>query len=120
MGYFSPGHRVQTGSGSHPPSYPMALSLGVKWPRREADHLPTSTTDVKSGASLTEYAFMAWRLIKLQIRPHGVVHVDKRRYNFIFTFTFLKINTCFKGGFLFVRNIKYIMESISIKMLSDM
>jgi hypothetical protein len=37
-------HRVQTGSGApqHPIKWvPGALSLGVKWPGRETDHLPT-------------------------------------------------------------------------------
>jgi hypothetical protein len=49
-GNFSLHHRVQNGSGSHPASYPMGtrgLSLGVKRPEREADHSPTSITEVK-------------------------------------------------------------------------
>jgi hypothetical protein len=39
---FSLHHRVQTGSGAHPASYP-----GVKWPGREADHSPPSSADVR-------------------------------------------------------------------------
>jgi hypothetical protein len=43
---------VQNGSGIHPASYPMgtggALSLGVKRPGREADHLPPSSAEVKN------------------------------------------------------------------------
>jgi len=35
-------HNVQTGSEAHPASYSMrtgVISLGIKWPGREADHL---------------------------------------------------------------------------------
>jgi hypothetical protein len=47
---FSLHHRVQNGSGAHPASNPMdtgPLSLGVKQPRREANHSPTSSAEVK-------------------------------------------------------------------------
>jgi hypothetical protein len=47
---FSIHHRVQNGSGAHPPSYqwvPGALSLGSKRPGCEADHSPPSHTEVK-------------------------------------------------------------------------
>jgi hypothetical protein len=48
-GNFSLLHSVQTGSGTHPPSYPMgALSLGVKRPGREADHSLPSSTEIKN------------------------------------------------------------------------
>jgi hypothetical protein len=43
-------HCVQNGSGAHSASYPKvsrALSLGVKRPVREADHLPPSSAEVK-------------------------------------------------------------------------
>jgi hypothetical protein len=43
-------HRVQTGSGSHPSSYPMGARgsfPGVKRPRHEADHSPPSSAKVK-------------------------------------------------------------------------
>jgi hypothetical protein len=43
-------HRVQTGSGVHPASYPMAtkgFSLGVKRPEREADHSYPTSAKVK-------------------------------------------------------------------------
>jgi hypothetical protein len=43
---FSLHHRVQNGSGpTQPPIQwvPGALSLGVKWPGREADHPPPSS-----------------------------------------------------------------------------
>jgi hypothetical protein len=42
--------RVQNGSGAHPASYqwvPGVLSLGIKRPRREADHSPPSSAEVK-------------------------------------------------------------------------
>jgi len=44
---FSLHHRVQSGSGVQPASYPISTggsSLGVK---READHSPPSTAEVK-------------------------------------------------------------------------
>jgi hypothetical protein len=49
-GNFSLHHRVRNGSGAHPASSPMDtrdLSLGVKRPRREADHSPPSSAEVK-------------------------------------------------------------------------
>jgi hypothetical protein len=49
-GNFSLHHRVQNGSGDHPPSYlrvPGTLSLGVRRPGREADHSPPSSVEVK-------------------------------------------------------------------------
>jgi hypothetical protein len=48
---FSLHHRVQNGSGAHPASYAMSTrgstSLEVKRPRREADHSPPSSAEVK-------------------------------------------------------------------------
>jgi hypothetical protein len=64
---FSLHHRVQRGSGAHPASYPMGtgtLSLGVKRPRREADHSPPSSAEVKNEWSYTSTP---------PIRLHGVV-----------------------------------------------
>jgi hypothetical protein len=52
---FSVFHSVQTGSGTHPASYTMftwALSMGVKWPGREADHSPPSSAEVKNGGAI--------------------------------------------------------------------
>jgi hypothetical protein len=49
-GNFSLHYRVQNGSGAHPASYPMGTrgsSLGVKRPRREADHSHPSNAEVK-------------------------------------------------------------------------
>jgi hypothetical protein len=49
-------HRVQTGSGAHPASYPIApgtLSLGVKREGREADHSPPSSSEVKKYVELS-------------------------------------------------------------------
>jgi hypothetical protein len=47
--YMSRRHRVQTGSGAHPDSYPIGtggLSLGVKRLGREADHSPPFSAEV--------------------------------------------------------------------------
>jgi hypothetical protein len=39
--------------GAHPASYPMgALSLGVKWQRREAGHSPPSSAEVEECVEL--------------------------------------------------------------------
>jgi hypothetical protein len=52
-GNFSFLHRVQTGSATHPDSYPIgtgggeALSPGVKQPGRETDQTPPSSAEVK-------------------------------------------------------------------------
>jgi hypothetical protein len=46
---------------------PGALSLEVKWPRREADHSPPSSAEVKNAWSYTstpQNVFMAWCLVK--------------------------------------------------------
>jgi hypothetical protein len=65
-------HNVQTGSGAHPASYPMStgvLSWGVKWPGREANHSPPSSTETKNVWSYTStptYVWTAWCLVKLR------------------------------------------------------
>jgi hypothetical protein len=73
---FSFRHRVQTGCGAHPASYPMGTGgsfLGSKAAEREAHHsLPTSV-EVKNASSYTsasKYVFMLWCLIKQWIRIH--------------------------------------------------
>jgi hypothetical protein len=46
---------------------PRALSLGVKWLGRGAEHLPPSSAEVKytcSHTSTSQYVFMAWCLVK--------------------------------------------------------
>jgi hypothetical protein len=66
-GNFFLNHRVQSGSGAHPASYPMgtrALSLGVQRPGREADHSPSSSAEVKECMELYLHS---------PIRLHGVV-----------------------------------------------
>jgi hypothetical protein len=48
--YFSLPQSVQTGSGTHPASYPVGTGsdfLGVKRPRRESHRSPTSSAEVK-------------------------------------------------------------------------
>jgi hypothetical protein len=51
---------------------PGALSLGVKWPGREADHsnvVPMSK-NVWSYTSTSQYVFMAWCLVTSPLRSH--------------------------------------------------
>jgi hypothetical protein len=48
---FSLFHRVQTGS-SHIMGI-RALSLGIKWQGREADHSPPSSAQVKNGGDVS-------------------------------------------------------------------
>jgi hypothetical protein len=61
-------HRVQTDSGAHPASYPMstgAISLAVKRPGRETDHLPPSKPRSKNARSCTSTprnTFVEWCL----------------------------------------------------------
>jgi len=53
---FSLQHRVQTGCGAHPASYPMvpgALSLGVKRPGHDAHHSLPSSSEVENAWSYT-------------------------------------------------------------------
>jgi hypothetical protein len=55
-------HVVQTGSGAHPTSYPMALFPGARRPGLEADHSPPTGAEVKKMRIYTftsPYAFMA-------------------------------------------------------------
>jgi hypothetical protein len=69
-GIFSLHHRVQTGSGAHPASYPMGTGRsfsGVKQLGYEADHSPPSSAEVKNvwnDTSIPQYVFMAWCLVK--------------------------------------------------------
>jgi hypothetical protein len=67
---FSVLHVVQTGSETHPASYPMVpgfLPPWVKWQGREADHSPPASAEVKNTWIYTAtppYAFMAYCLIR--------------------------------------------------------
>jgi hypothetical protein len=48
-------HRIQTGSGAHPASYPKLQGgsvLGVNRPRSEANHLPPSSAEVKNSGAI--------------------------------------------------------------------
>jgi hypothetical protein len=67
MGQFSIRHRVWTGCGAFQPPIqwvPGVLISGVKRPRREADHSPSSGAEVKN----------AWSYISApSTRFHGVV-----------------------------------------------
>jgi hypothetical protein len=69
---FSFHHRVQTGSGAQPASYPMCTKgsfLGLKRLGREVDRSPQSSAEVKNEWSYTytsHYAFMAWCSVKAQ------------------------------------------------------
>jgi hypothetical protein len=73
-------HRVQTGSGAHPASYPMGTRgsfPGVKRPGHEADHSSPYSAEVTNAwgyTSAPQYAFMVWCLVTNK----------KHRDNFIF------------------------------------
>jgi hypothetical protein len=49
-------HSIQTGSGTHPAPYAVcsegAVSPGVKRQRREADHLPLSSAEVRNSGAV--------------------------------------------------------------------
>jgi hypothetical protein len=80
-GNFSLHHRVQTGSVSHPASYPMgteALSLGVKRPGREAGHSPPYSAEVKECVELYLHFPNSFSWGGAQLKQH--------RDNFTFTF----------------------------------
>jgi hypothetical protein len=76
---FSLRHRVQTGSGAHPASYPVGTRGSypeIKRLGREADHSVPSSAEVKNSwcyTSTPQYILKAWCLVKY-------------RDNFTFTF----------------------------------
>jgi hypothetical protein len=60
-------HRVQSGSGAHPASYPIGTRgsfSAVKRPGRETDHSPPSSAEVKNARRYTSTP---------PVRLHGVV-----------------------------------------------
>jgi disulfide bond formation protein DsbB len=68
---FSLHHRVQTGSGAHPASYPVSTRgsfPGGKWLGSEVNS-PPSCAEVNNAWSYTsfpQYAFMTWYSVKAQ------------------------------------------------------
>jgi hypothetical protein len=73
-------HRVQNGSGAHPASYPMGTGSsfpGVKRPGREADHSPSSSTEVKEWVELYLHSSNTPSWCRAQLQ---------HRENFTFTF----------------------------------
>jgi hypothetical protein len=59
---------------------PAALSLGVKWPKGEADHSPPSSAEVKNTWSYTftpQYVFMAWCLVKHTDNVAFYIYISK-------------------------------------------
>jgi hypothetical protein len=75
-------HRVQTGSGAHPASYPMGnrgFFLGVKRPGRETYHSPPSSAEVKECVELYLHSPSTPSWLGAQL---------KHRDNFTFTFTY--------------------------------
>jgi hypothetical protein len=69
---FSLPHRVQTGYGAHPASYPMGTGdsfSGLKRSEREADQSPTYSVEVKNAwlyISSPQHVFMTLCFVKLQ------------------------------------------------------
>jgi hypothetical protein len=81
-GNFSLRHRVQTGSGAHPASYPMGtgpLSFGVKRRGQEADHSPPYTTKVKEFVELYLHSpnTFSWRCVELSGGKTLHLHLGK-------------------------------------------
>jgi hypothetical protein len=64
-GVGDPLHFVQTGSGAHPDSYPMstgAVSPGIKWQGREAEHSTAISAEAKKMwiyVSTPQYVFIS-------------------------------------------------------------
>jgi hypothetical protein len=87
-GNFSLHHRVQNGSASQPPIQWVlgALSLGVKRPRREADHSPPSSAEVTNVWIYTSTP---------PIRLHGVVLSYVQGQLYLYT-----TNSIFGVGFI--------------------
>jgi len=61
---FCPRHRVQAGSGAHPPSYIMGsggrvISPGIKFFVYEADHSQTSSAEIKNAWSYSCTPYMS-------------------------------------------------------------
>jgi hypothetical protein len=54
-------HSLQTGSWSHPASYPVGTgdSLKVKRSGRDADHSPLSIAEVKNGGTIPPLPYMS-------------------------------------------------------------
>jgi len=76
---FSLHHSVPTGSGGKSASHPRniaAFSHGVKRPKREADHFPSSSAEVNNRWSYTStqpHIFMAWRFVKYWLHLRNVL-----------------------------------------------
>jgi hypothetical protein len=74
-GNFSLHHRIQNGSGpTQPPIQwvPVALSLGLKRPGREADHSPPSSAEVKNAWSYPLPNTPSWRGAQLKHRDNFI------------------------------------------------
>jgi hypothetical protein len=74
---------------------PGFLSLGINWPRREADHLPSSSIEAKNAWNCTfdpQYVFMAYCLINVGyvfLTCYLVKHKDTSHYailNFFYSY----------------------------------
>jgi hypothetical protein len=67
---FSPHHRVQNGSGAHPPIQWLSggVSLGVKRPGCEADHSPPSSDEVKKAWRYTSTHLMCLNSVVLSLK----------------------------------------------------
>jgi hypothetical protein len=96
-GDFSLHHRIQTGSGAHPASYPMGTSGSLpeegvlKQLGREADHSPPSSAEVKNAWSYTSappVPFMAWCLVKHRDNFTFLTFTVLSKFFFFFIFPF--------------------------------
>jgi hypothetical protein len=84
-GNFSLHHRVQTGSGAHPASYPMGSRgsfPGVKRPGSEADNSPPSSSEVKKCMELYLHSQirLQWRGAQLKLSLCLFKHYPMKTY----------------------------------------
>jgi hypothetical protein len=98
-GDFSLLHSIQTRSGDHPTSYPVGTGAGfprLKWLGCEADHLPSSSAEVKNGGTIPPLSHMfssaqgqlyLYLTYVLSLPKDGVIRLKNK-----FSLNLLKVN----------------------------
>jgi hypothetical protein len=101
--------------------YQGLFPWGVKRPRREADHSPASSAEVKDAGTYTStppYVFMAWCLVKHRYnftitldKTYSKVHVGKHLSDALSVENGLKTRRCFIAV-LFISAVEYTIRKI--------